>query len=73
MATTVKLSLAYCSQCMIGLGWGANLLAERTGHFVKGTFHPGSLVEIDSTEAIAQGEAYDAFLARMVAKYVTKK
>jgi hypothetical protein len=56
----------------VGLGWGALTQDPRLGHFVNSVFHKASFVEIAATEAIAPGEAYDAFLARMVQKYVPK-
>lgn len=67
-----KTILVYCAQCKTGLGWGSINQDPRIGHFASGQFHQASLVEMDSSEAVAPGEAYDAFLARMVKKYVTK-
>ena len=73
MATTVAPTLlAYCPQCKLGLGWGALSPDPRLGHFVAGMFHQASFVTMDPSEAIAPGETNDAFLARMVKKYVTK-
>jgi hypothetical protein len=73
VATTSPTYLAYCPQCVLGLGWGALSQDDRLGHFVGGQFHKASFVEIDPSEAIAQGEAYADFLSRMVKKYVTKQ
>lgn len=62
--------LVYCAQCTLGLGWGVMAQDPRLGHFLNGTFHSASFVQIDQSEAIGNGETYAAFLARMVAKYV---
>lgn len=67
-----KIILVYCAQCKLGLGWGAMNQDPRLGHFINGQLHQASFVEMDPSEAVAPGEAYDAFLARMVKKYVTK-
>lgn len=71
MATTAAPTLlVYCPQCKLGLGWGAITQDPRLGHFVTGQFHKASFVTMDSSEAVAPGETNDAFLARMVKKYV---
>jgi hypothetical protein len=70
-----KLRLGYCDLCSPVVPLAVGPLPAAPQHFDPKSrkMHGGKLVDIDPSEKMADGESPAAFLARMVAKYVTKK
>jgi hypothetical protein len=68
----LTMKLGYCDECSpkVGLAFGGILRLPKHVDPKTKAVHAGKLIEIDAAEALTPGESAEAFLARMVKKYV---